>query len=259
MHTALLALPFGLAIGLSLGLVGGGGSILAVPVLVYVLGEPVKAATTESLLIVGVTALLGSLDHARAGRVRWRIALAFGIPGALGSLGGTALNRLVGSRALLLAFAVLLLVAAAGMVRRRGEARRPETAPRGAGLWLRIVPAGLATGALTGFFGVGGGFAIVPALTLLLALPLRAAVGTSLAVIGLTSAAALGAHLVAASSASSHVDWAVAGAFTGAAVAGAVAGSRAGGRVPVYRLAQGFAALVVGVAVFLIAKNVASL
>jgi uncharacterized protein len=253
---ALLALPFGLAIGLSLGLVGGGGSILAVPVLVYVLGEPVKAATTESLLIVGATALLGSLDHARAGSVRWRIALSFGLPGALGSLGGTVLNRHIGSRSLLLAFAVLLLVAAAGMVRGRGEPARPETPPFGAGLWLRIVPVGLATGVLTGFFGVGGGFVIVPALTLLLALPIRAAVGTSLVVIGITSAAALAAHLV---SSGVHVDWLVAAVFTAAAVAGAVAGSRAGRRVPVHRLARGFAVLVVGVAVFLVAKNVAAL
>ena len=254
MAHALLALPFGLAIGLSLGLVGGGGSILAVPVLVYVLGEPVKSATTESLLIVGATALLGSLDHARAGRVRWRIAAAFGAAGALGSLGGTALNRYVGSRALMLAFAVLLLVAAAAMVRGRGEPRRREVEPRGRSLWLRIVPAGLATGVLTGFFGVGGGFAVVPALTLLLAVPLRSAVGTSLAVIAITSAAALAAHL-----SSGSVDWGVAGAFTAAAVAGAVAGSRGGGRIRTHRLAGGFAALVVVLAVVLIAENLVAL
>ncbi len=132
MQTALLALPFGVAIGLSLGLVGGGGSILALPVLVYVLGEPVKAATTESLLIVGITALLGSLDHAHAGRVRWRTALAFGTAGVLGALGGTALNRAVGARAILIAFALLLLVAAAAMLRGRGEPRRPEISRAGA-------------------------------------------------------------------------------------------------------------------------------
>lgn len=251
---ALLALPFGLAIGLSLGLVGGGGSIVAVPVLVYVLGEPVKAATTESLLIVGATALLGSLDHARAGRVRARLAVAFGLAGAAGSLGGTALNRLVGSRALLLAFAVLLLVAAAAMVRGRGEPSRPEVAARGGRFWARVVPAGLATGVLTGFFGVGGGFAVVPALTLLLGVPLRAAVGTSLAVIAITSTAALAAHL-----SSGGVDWAVAGAFTAAAVAGALAGSRAGARIHVRSLAGGFAALVLLLALLLIAENVAAL
>jgi uncharacterized membrane protein YfcA len=254
MQAALLALPFGLAIGLSLGLVGGGGSILAVPVLVYALGEPVKMATTESLLIVGATALLGSVDHARAGRVRVRTALAFGLAGAAGSVGGTALNRIVGSRSLLIAFAVLLLVAAAAMLRGRGEPGRPEIEPRGRGLWLRIVPAGLATGVLTGFFGVGGGFAIVPALTLLLALPLGVAVGTSLLVIATTRSAALAAHL-----SSGGIDWTVAGAFTAAAVAGALAGSRAGGHAPAYRLAQGFAVLVVGIAAFLIVRNVSAL
>ena len=250
MHAALLALPFGLAIGLSLGLVGGGGSILAVPVLVYVLGEPVRSATTMSLLIVGVTALLGSLDHARSGRVRWRIAVAFGVAGAAGSVGGTALGRLVGSRALLLAFAVLLLVAAAAMVRGRGEPQRPEIEAHGRRVWLRIAPAGLATGVLTGFFGVGGGFAVVPALTLLLGLPLRAAVGTSLAVIAITSGAALAAHL-----SSGGIDWTVAGAFTAAAVVGAVVGSRGGGRIRTHRLAGGFAALVAVLATVLIVEN----
>ena len=253
MQAALLALPFGVAIGLSLGLVGGGGSILALPVLVYVLGEPVKAATTESLLIVGVTALLGSLDHARVGRVRWRTALAFGTAGVLGALGGTALNRAVGSRTLLLAFALLLLVAAAAMLRGRDESRRSELQPRGRSLWLRIAPAGLATGLLTGFFGVGGGFAIVPALTLLLAVPLTAAVGTSLLVIALTSAGALAAHL-----SSGRINWGIAAAFTAAAVAGALAGSRLGRRSRPYRLAQAFALLVVGVSVFLIAESVAA-
>jgi uncharacterized membrane protein YfcA len=253
-HAALLALPFGLAIGLSLGLVGGGGSILAVPVLVYVLGEPVKAATTESLLIVGTTALLGSFGHARAGRVRWRIALAFGGAAAVGAVGGTALNRLVGSRTLLLGFAVLLLVAGVAMARGRGEPRRPETAARLRQLLVRVVPAGVGVGVLTGFFGVGGGFVVVPALTLLFGLPLTAAVGTSLAVIALTSAAALAAHL-----SSGKIDWTLAFAFTAAAVTGAVAGSRAAGRIPAARLAVGFAALVLALAAVLIAVNVSAL
>ncbi len=251
---ALVALPFGLAIGLSLGLVGGGGSILALPVLVYVLGEPVKTATTESLVIVGTTALLGAADHARAGGVRVRTALAFGLAGATGSLAGTALNRAVPSRSILLAFAVLLLVAAGAMVRGRGEPGRAEIEPRGRALWLRIVPLGLATGVLTGFFGVGGGFAIVPALVLLLGVPLGPAVGTSLLVIAITSAGALGAHL-----SSGSVDWGIAVAFTAAAVAGAVAGSRLGRRVAADRLALLFAGLVVGVAVFLAVRNLSAL
>ena len=119
MHDALLALPFGVAIGLLLGLVGGGGSILAVPVLVYVLGEPVERATTESLLIVGVTALVGAVAAARAHRVRVRIALAFAAAGAATAVAGTALNRLAGGRVIMLGFALLLLVASYALVRDR--------------------------------------------------------------------------------------------------------------------------------------------
>ena len=118
MSGALLALPFGLAIGLLLGLVGGGGSILAVPVLVYLLDQPVKEATTESLLVVGAAALVGAIDHARIGRVQLKTAVAFGSAGAAGAIAGTALNRLVSERLLLLAFALLLLVAAAAMLLR---------------------------------------------------------------------------------------------------------------------------------------------
>jgi uncharacterized membrane protein YfcA len=117
MGTALLALPFGLAIGVLLGLVGGGGSILAVPVLVYVLGQPVHDATTESLFIVGAAALVGAVDHARVGNVRIKTVLAFGLAGTAGAIGGSALNRLVDGRVILLAFAALLLVAAWAMQR----------------------------------------------------------------------------------------------------------------------------------------------
>jgi uncharacterized membrane protein YfcA len=129
MRTALLALPFGLAIGVLLGLVGGGGSILAVPVLVYVLGQPVHEATTESLFVVGAAALVGAVDHARVGNVRIKTVLAFGLAGAAGAIGGSALNRLVDGRVILLAFAALLLLAAWAMQRQKGftaeQIRRP--------------------------------------------------------------------------------------------------------------------------------------
>jgi uncharacterized protein len=245
---ALLALPFGLAIGLLLGSVGAGGSLLAVPVLVYVLGEPVKTATTESLLVVGVAALVGAAGYVRSRRVQVETALAFGAAGAAGSIGGTALNRLVGGRALLLAFALLLLTAAAAMA-------RPRPAP-GSGATrslARIAPVGLGTGLLTGFFGVGGGFVIVPALVLLLGLPISRAVGTSLLVIALTSAAALAAHL-----ASGSIDWTIASALTGAAIAGALAGRRLGSTLRAERLGQAFAVLLVAVALLLVAENAAA-
>ncbi len=253
MNGALLALPFGLAIGLSLGLVGGGGSILAVPVLVYVIGEHVKQATTESLLIVGATALIGGLDQARDGRVRWRVAVGFGIGGAGGALGGTALNRLASPRSILFAFALVMLAAAYAMLRHMEAGHAEEIDAHGRALWLRVLPAGAGVGFLTGFFGVGGGFVIVPALVLLLGLPMPVAVGTSLLVIALTSASALAAHL-----ASGSIDWPVAAAFTGAAILGALTGSRLGGRLSSARLTQLFAALVVAIALFLIAKNLAA-
>jgi uncharacterized protein len=245
----LLALPFGLGVGLLLGLVGGGGSTLAVPVLVYVLGQPVKAATTESLLIVGTAALFGAAADARSGRVQIRTGLAFSAAGAAGTIAGTALNRLVSGRALLLAFALLLLAAAAAMLR-----RWPGPPEPGGSLSLeRVAPAGLATGVLTGFFGVGGGFVIVPALVLLLGLPITLAVGTSLLVIALTSAAALASHL-----ASGSINWSIALVFTGAAIAGALAGRRLGARVSAERLGQLFALLLVAIAAFLVAKNAAA-
>jgi len=253
MHDALLALPFGLAIGVSLGLVGGGGSILAVPVLVYVLGEPVKEATTASLAIVGTTALVGAADHVRGGGVRVRVALAFGAAGALGALAGTALNRVASGSSILIAFAVVMLAAAYALIRGRGEGRGDEAEARGRTLALRVIPAGIGIGVLTGFFGVGGGFVIVPALVLLLGLPMTVAIGTSLLVIALTSASALVAHLATGS-----VDWAVVASFTAAAIAGEIAGSRVGSRLSSARLTQVFAVLIVGVALFLIAKNVAA-
>ena len=253
MHNALLALPFGLAIGVSLGLVGGGGSILAVPVLVYVLGEPVKEATTASLAIVGTTALVGAADHVRGGGVRVRVALAFGAAGALGALAGTALNRVASGSSILIAFAVVMLAAAYALIRGRGEGRGDEAEARGRTLALRVIPAGIGIGVLTGFFGVGGGFVIVPALVLLLGLPMTVAIGTSLLVIALSSASALVAHLATGS-----VDWAVVASFTAAAIAGEIAGSRAGSRLSSARLTQVFAVLIVGVALFLIAKNVAA-
>jgi uncharacterized protein len=242
----LLAVPFGLGIGLLLGLLGGGGSILAVPVLVYVLGQPVREATTESLLVVGAAALVGAADRARAGLVQVRVALAFGAAAAPGAVAGSVLNRLIGGRALLLAFAVLLLAVAAAMVLRE----EGSGTPAGRSSVARVAGVGVATGVLTGLFGVGGGFVVVPALALLLGLPLPLAVGTSLLVIALTSAAALAAHL-----AGGGLDWTVATVFAAAAVAGALAGRRAGARLQGRRLGELFAVLLAAVALLLLVEN----
>jgi len=249
-----LALPFGVAIGLALGLVGGGGSILAVPVLVYVLGEPVKEATTASLAIVGTTALVGAAANARVGRVRGRIAVAFGFGGAAGAVAGTALNRLADPHLLLVAFALVMLGSAYAMLRRARAEDRGETPASVRRLAVLIVPLGVAVGVLTGFFGVGGGFVIVPALVLLLGLPMPVAIGTSLLVIALTSAAALTAHL-----ASGSIDWPVVIVLTAAAIVGTLAGAASGRRLSGARLTQLFAAMIIAVACFLIARNLAAL
>ena len=253
MSQALLALPFGLAIGFSLGLVGGGGSVLAVPVLVYVFGEDVKAATTTSLLVVGATAIVGGLDHARAGHVRWRVALAFAAAGIVGALAGTALNRAADPDVIIALFAFVLLAAAYFMARENSFGPRRAADSR-SGLLLRVGPAGLGVGVLTGFLGVGGGFVILPALVLLLALPMDDAVGTSLIVIAFTSASALLAHL-----ASGSIDWPMAAALTLSAVVGALAGSRLGEHVSNKRLRQAFAAMLAILGVLLLAVSAAHL
>ncbi len=249
MLDALLALPFGLAIGLSLGMIGGGGSILAVPVLVYILGEPVKEATTVSLAIVGTSALAGVLARRRSDCVEWRIAIPFGLAGALGTLAGTALNRRASPSSILFLFALVMLAAAWAMLRRRASTA-DEAADVAHVPLARLLPAGLVVGVLTGFFGVGGGFVIVPALVLLIGLPLRAAVGTSLAALVIISAAAFTAHLNSGS-----INWTVAASFTAAGVVGAVSGTRLADHVSTDRLNQLFAGLVIAVAIFLLAKN----
>ena len=246
MTAALLCLPFGAAIGACLTLLGGGGSLLAVPVLVYVFGERPAEATTLSLAMVAATALVGGAAKARAGVLPSRVAVEFGVPAVLGAFAGAILNRHADPGVLLLAFGLLLLAAAAAMVR-TSPAAHLRLRPRRA---LSSAATGLAAGFLSGFFGVGGGFVIVPALVLLLGLELSRAVATSLVLIAVTSGAALALHL-----GSTGVDWRVATAFTGAGVAGALAAGRAGGRIRDERLLRGFALLVAATAVFLIVKN----
>lgn len=248
---ALAAVPFGLGIGLSLGMLGGGGSVLAVPVLVYVLGQGVHSATTESLVIVTAGAVVAGSSHAREGRVCWRHAAVFTAAALPGVIAGTALGQDVSRRALIAAFALVMLAAAAATwrkVNRRAsvtEPGQPSCPP------LRIaqaLAAGLFVGAMTGFFGVGGGFLIVPTLAIALALSMRLAVGTSLMIITATSVMALIAHLAAGRALAVGVT----AAMTLASIAGALAGVRLAGRVPQRQLGTSFATLVVLVASYLI-------
>lgn len=243
-----VTLVFGAIVGLALGLVGGGGSILTVPILVYALGESVHLATGTSLAIVGANALIGAWDHARFGRVRLPVALTFGGSGIAGALGGSWLNHLVPGRVILLGFALLMLAAAGAMARVRFDT--PQLRREHTGLSARVVTAGLAVGLLTGFFGVGGGFLIVPALVLALGLPMREAVGTSLVVIAINSAAALAAHLRYGG-----VDLGVTALFIAGGAVGSILGSRFAGRLDERRLRLGFAGMVALVALYILTRT----
>ncbi|BCB90003.1 sulfite exporter TauE/SafE family protein [Phytohabitans suffuscus] len=231
-------------IGLSLGLLGGGGSILAVPLLVYVAGLPAKEAIATSLFVVGVTSAVAVLPHARAGRVRWRTGLVFGLAGMAGAYGGGRLAAYVPGGILLAAFAVMMLATAAAMIRGR-RAPRAEPVPHELPV-PRIVADGVAVGLVTGLVGAGGGFLVVPALALLGGLPMPVAVGTSLVVIAMKSFAGFAGYLSTV-----HVQWGLAAAVTAAAVLGSLAGGRLAGRVPeaVLRKAFGWFVLVMGVLV----------
>lgn len=260
-----LALPIGLVIGLTLGALGGGGSILTVPVLVYLLGQDPGAATTGSLLIVGVTALAGMAVHYRAGRVNVAQGVVFGVLGIAGTYVGSRLSAVVAPAVLLAAFSVLMLVVAALMVVRRRAQLRAETAgeagtgsPIGPVLQLqpslvcdcprvlKVVLAATAVGLLTGFFGVGGGFVVVPALVLALGFTMPVAVGTSLLVIAINSTSALLARM----GQGVHLDWLLIGGFTLAAIAGSLLGGRLATRVRPQRLAAAFTILLVTVALY---------
>jgi uncharacterized membrane protein YfcA len=245
-----LALGFGVMIGLLLGAVGGGGSILTVPILVYVLGQGVHEATATSLAIVGTTALIGAIVQSRAGRVDARTALTFGGAGIGGAFGGTWLNARVSGPAILLLFGVLMLFVALRMAMRKRSADTSPVPTVAVGFHWPVLVSGLVVGVMTGFFGVGGGFLIVPALVLILHMPMRLAVGTSLLVIAINSAAGLVAHL-----GSGGIDASLAALFVAGGFAGTVLGGRLAGRIDEARLARGFAALVALVGVFLIARN----
>jgi len=224
---ALLASPLGFLIGLSLGALGGGGSILAVPALVYAAGQDPKGATTTSLVLVTITALIGIIPHWRAGRVRLAAGTVFAIAGIGGSLLGSAWNETVDADVLLLAFSVLMLVAAYAMWRRLAtraptDVRTEAIAVRlDATTAVKVVVAGSFIGLLTGFFGVGGGFVIVPALVLALGFTMPEVVGTSLLVIAVNSTVALATRLPGGS-----IEWGTVVPFTIASLIGVFIGSR---------------------------------
>lgn len=241
----ILGSALGLLVGISLGLLGGGGSVLAVPIFVYVLGLEVKAAVAGSLLVVGLTSLLGVLFHAREGNVDHRTALLFGGVAMAGAYGGARLAEIIPGPVQLTFFALVMLAASAFMIRGRPAVREERHVSLGA-----VVPAALSVGALTGVVGVGGGFLIVPALVLLLDVPMKRAVGTSLLVIALNAAAGFVGYLGQVA-----VPWVLLLGFAVFSLLGIFAGERLSRLVPAEGLRRGFGVFLVIVASAILVQN----
>lgn len=272
-----VAIVLGLLVGISLGALGGGGSTLAVPILVFVAGLSAQDATTASLLVVGAAAAIGAIGHYRNGNVRLGSGVAFGLAGVVGSRVGTLINRSLDEHALLLAFSVLVLFVAVRMYRSVGhrppvdtETSVPGAARRGSTLVAaepvvdrrthidlspaavaRLVGAASLVGLLTGLFGVGGGFAVVPALTLLLGFTTKEAIGTSLVVISINAAIALGMRW-----GDLDLDWGVVVPFLVTVVSGVLIGSAIGRRVRADSLTRAFSLMLAVVAVSTAASTV---
>jgi uncharacterized membrane protein YfcA len=243
------AAALGFVIGLVVGSVGGGGAILALPVLVYVLGEPVGPAATGSLIVVAIAAAVGAGSLAGSGQVCWRIALAFAVPAAAGALLGTLSGKAVSPALLVLLFVPVMLVASFATWQRAAARARDDDCGCPEPTLARVLVAGFAVGALTGFFGVGGGFIIVPVLTLWFDVGFRRAVATSLVIITLTGLVALASHLLAGS----HIDAGTTAALALPTALGAFLGTRVAGRLPQALLGRAFALIVCAVALFLLA------
>lgn len=244
---SLFGASLGTLVGLTLGLLGGGGSVLTVPLLVYALGLAPKVAIASSLAVVGMVSLVGAHQHARAGNVEVRTAVVFGLVAMVGAwLGARASVWLPGTVQLAL-FAVVMLVAAVFMLRGRPDVQ--GTTPRNRTV---VATAALAVGALTGVVGVGGGFVIVPTLVLLLGVPMKRAVGTSLLVIAMNSTAGFVGYLSQVT-----IPWGLLAGFALFALAGIVIGSRLAQHLAAETLRKAFAVFLIMVAVFMLVQNLA--
>jgi len=249
---ALLGSLSGVLVGFTLGLIGGGGSVLAVPLLFYVVGVPnAHVAIGTSAVAVAINAAASTIGHARAGNVRWPCAAAFAIAGVVGAFGGSALGRSVDGHSLLAAFAVLMVVVAALMLMRRhsGQDRvvrlNRQNAPA-------VIATGLGVGAVSGFFGIGGGFLIVPGLVFATGMPMLQAIGTSLVAV-----TAFGVTTAGTYAAAGLVDWTLAAVFVLGGLLGSRLGARAGQALSQRRgaLTQVFAAVILLVAAYMLARS----
>lgn len=243
-----------LLVGISLGLLGSGGSILTVPVLIYLVDEPEKVAIAESLGIVGIISLAGAIPYAIKKRVHWKSVLYFGVPGMAGTYGGAFLAKYVSGTLQLLVFAGVMIIAAIMMFRNNTDL--PGTKVQLDHAKYKMVLEGIGVGILTGFVGVGGGFLIVPALVLMGGLPISLAVGTSLLIISMKSFSGFYKYLDVLQAFDLSVDWSLLLIFSAIGVLGSFAGKRIGDKISQKGLKQGFAIFLVIMAAYIIWMNV---
>ena len=247
-------------IGMAVGLLGGGGSILTTPLLIYVVGFDAKQAIAASLFVVGVTSIFGLISHARAGRVVWRIGLIFGGAGMVGAFIGGQIGARLPSAILLAAFAVMMGITAVAMI--RGRKQVAGKAHRGLPLF-RILLDGLVVGFVTGLVGAGGGFLVVPALALLAGLAMPKAVATSLLVVAMKSFAGLAGYLFVFGQGTfisvnpeTEINWSATLIITAAAIVGALIGSSIVGRIHPDKLRKAFGYFVLVMAVFILSQQI---
>ena len=248
--TVLLALIGAVIIGLSLGLLGSGGSILTVPILVYVLGQPEKVAIAGSLIIVGTIALVGAIPWALRRQVEWRSVLLFGLPGMLGTWIGATLAAYLSGELQLAIFAVVMLIAATRMLR---PAPTAEVAPARRS---RLVMQGLGVGMLTGIVGIGGGFLILPALVLLGGLSMHRAIGTSLSIISINAFGGFAKHYLVLAATGVALDWRLIGIFAAVGAGGSFAGQQIAHRLPQQSLRRAFAWLLLLMSIYMLWRSV---
>jgi uncharacterized protein len=252
MMQGVLGLASGALVGFSLGLVGGGGSILAVPLMVYVVGVPdPHVAIGTSAIAVAANAAVNLSNHARGGTVRWSCALTFAAAGIIGAFVGSVFGKMLDGQKLLALFALLMLVIAVLMLKTRSRAGLPDVQIDWSNM-PAIVGLGLATGTLSGFFGIGGGFLIVPALMLATGMSIMNAVSSSLVAVtafGLTTAASYAW--------SGMISWGLAGLFVAGGIGGGLIGSRLARLMSARRglLNIVFAAVIIAVALYMLARS----
>jgi len=252
MPMSVLAWPGAVAIGVSLGLLGSGGSILTVPVLVYLVGQDEKVAIAGSLFVVGLIALAGGLQYIRQQLIDWQKVFVFGLPGMAGTYLGAVIAAYVPGIVQLALFAVVMLLASVMMLRPIDLA---AAAGRPARAYWKIAVDGLGVGVLTGLVGVGGGFLIVPALVLLGGMGMHRAVATSLIIIALKSFSGLYKYLDVLDAQNLALDWPVLGIVTALGIAGSVVGGKIANRLPQDTLKRWFAIFLILMGLYILARS----